>query len=137
MARAFIFLLIMGVLFASLYFGAFKIGTWPEKMFSGTVNACMVGWDKLNNLWNDSDTGKSLDDLVNRLTDQGKTKIDEWLAAKGLNQYGDKPDTVYAGGTPAFNEQTGQNVDKYLLILQKFPQLVQELDLGKYLQQAK
>jgi len=135
MARAFIFLLIMGVLFVSLYFGAFKIGSWPERMFSGAVNVCVVGWDKLNNLWNDSDTGKSLDDLVNRLTDQGKSKIDEWLAVNGFDKYGEKIGQVT---TDQATSQTNVNDhQRYLSILQKFPQLVQELDLSKYLQSGK
>jgi hypothetical protein len=38
--------------------------------------------------------------------------LDAWLSARGLNAYGDPPDTVYAGGNPAFNESTGESVPR-------------------------
>ncbi len=30
------------------------------------------------------------------------------VEARGLNAYGDRPDTLYLGGTPLFDESTGQ-----------------------------
>jgi len=137
MSKFLIFLLIMGVLFCSLYFGGkLTADGRMDKFLDGGVNVSLFVWQKLTSWWQ-SGPSESMDYLVANLTDQGKVKIDEWLAKKGLNEYGDKQGTVYTGGTPAFNEQTGQNVDKYLLILQKFPELVKELDLGKYLQPTK
>lgn len=43
-------------------------------------------------------------------------KVDEeelmkaWIKRKGLNQYGDRPRTMYLGGTPLFDESTGTTV---------------------------
>ena len=48
-------------------------------------------------------------------------KIDAWIAANNLNQYGDSKDTVYAGGNPLFNEATGQTTDRYEYIKQQHP----------------
>ena len=47
--------------------------------------------------------------------------IDSWISEQGLNQYGDPPDTVYTGGTPLFNEQTGQTLNRYSYIRERHP----------------
>ena len=50
-----------------------------------------------------------------------KALIDDWITANNLNQFGDPQDTVYIGGTPLFDEQTGQTLDRYEYILRKYP----------------
>jgi hypothetical protein len=55
--------------------------------------------------------------------DQTKRRIDEWIAKNGRNEYGDPKGSVYAGGTPLYNEMTGRTVDKYDYILKKYPEL--------------
>ena len=50
-----------------------------------------------------------------------KAKIEKWLVDEGLNEYGDPADTLYAGGTPLFDEATGQTLDKYDYILRNHP----------------
>lgn len=53
------------------------------------------------------------------LDDQKKKWIDEMIKKHGLNEFGDKKDTMYAGGTPLFNERTGKMRDRYEYILDK------------------
>jgi hypothetical protein len=50
-------------------------------------------------------------------------RIDAWLEANSdsLNQYGDPEETMYAGGTPLFDERTGQPVSKYEYIVRQHP----------------
>lgn len=48
-----------------------------------------------------------------------KGLIEAWVLENNLNQYGDSKDTVYLGGTPLFNERTGETIDKYEYILIK------------------
>jgi len=48
---------------------------------------------------------------------------DSWLNRQGLNKYGDSVDTMYTGGSPLFNEYTGESVDRYLYLTIKFPSL--------------
>ena len=57
--------------------------------------------------------------------DTGETfeSIDEWIAARGLNSYGDAPDIAYLGGTPLFNEVTGETIDRLTYILANHPEL--------------
>ncbi len=82
-------------------------------------------WENYGEAW--------ADELVAKLTDAGKVKIDEWLDKKGYNQYGDQKDTMYAGGAPLFNEATGQSIDRYVYLLKKFPDLISQLNLEQYL----
>jgi len=48
---------------------------------------------------------------------------DDWLKRQGLNKYGDSVDTMYMGGTPLFNESTGERIDRYLYLTMQFPKL--------------
>jgi hypothetical protein len=52
-----------------------------------------------------------------------KRLIDRWLQAHSdsLNMYGDPKETAYTGGTPLFNESTGQQMSKYDYIVSKHP----------------
>ncbi len=43
------------------------------------------------------------------------------LPHTGLNKYGDAPGTVYAGGSPLFDMETGQRTDRYAYIAAKHP----------------
>lgn len=72
---------------------------------------------------------KTISFIAKSLTDSVKSEIDQWLEKKGLNQYGDPADTVYAGGSPLFDETTGESKDKYEYILEKNPEIVEELNL--------
>lgn len=49
--------------------------------------------------------------------------IDLWLMARrdSVNEFGDATGTYYAGGTPLFDEATGQKVDRYEYIMRKHP----------------
>lgn len=46
-----------------------------------------------------------------------KEKIDNWILKENLNPYGDPYDSVYTGGTPLFNETTGEKMDRYEYIV--------------------
>lgn len=49
-----------------------------------------------------------------------KQLIETWIVENDLNQYGDVKDTVYMGGTPLFDEKTGESIDKYEYILRNY-----------------
>jgi hypothetical protein len=49
--------------------------------------------------------------------------IDAQLAARGLNSFGDPRDTVYAGGTPLFDEKTGKSRDRRDYIRERHPEI--------------
>lgn len=56
--------------------------------------------------------------------DATKKKIDDWIERAGLNEYGDPPGTVYAGGNPLFDERRpGPMPDRYEYILSRHPEL--------------
>lgn len=56
-----------------------------------------------------------------KLTDEQKKILDDEIKRKGLNEFGDKKDTMYAGGTPLFNEMTGEMKDRHEYIKEKHP----------------
>ena len=72
---------------------------------------------------------KTITFIAKSLTDSVKSEIDQWLDKNGLNKYGVPVDTMYTGGTPLFDETTGEAKDKYEYILEKNPELVEELNL--------
>ena len=53
------------------------------------------------------------------LDNEQKKFIDGMIKKLGLNEYGDDKDTMYAGGTPLFDERTGQSTDRYEYILSR------------------
>ncbi len=55
--------------------------------------------------------------------DETKRRIDQFIRERGLNEFGDPKGTVYAGGTPLFNELTGKSIDRYDYILKRHPEL--------------
>jgi hypothetical protein len=60
------------------------------------------------------------------IDDETKRRIDDWIRQSGRNEFGDPKDTVYAGGTPLFNEMTGRTTDRYDYILKRNPELRQK-----------
>jgi hypothetical protein len=44
--------------------------------------------------------------------------VDAWLEKAGLDKYGNAKGTVYAGGTPLFDEMTGKSTDRLEYIYQ-------------------
>ena len=59
---------------------------------------------------------KELSKAKDLTSDQIK-KIEDWIGENNLNRYGDPADMMYVGGTPLFNEATGESVDRYDYIL--------------------
>lgn len=57
------------------------------------------------------------------IDDETKQRVDRWVRENNRNEYGDPKGTVYAGGTPLFNEMTGRQMDRYEYILKKNPGL--------------
>jgi hypothetical protein len=49
-----------------------------------------------------------------------QARIDAWLEQQQLNEYGDPADTMYAGGSPLFDEKTGKFTERYAHIVDKF-----------------
>lgn len=62
------------------------------------------------------------------LTKKQKVEIDKWIEENNLNRYGDPKDIMYIGGTPLYNEATGEITDRYDYILKNNPNLLDRLD---------
>ena len=49
--------------------------------------------------------------------------MDRALKTRGLNRFGDAADTLYPGGTPLFDERTGQSSDRIARIVARHPDI--------------
>ena len=49
--------------------------------------------------------------------------LDAQLASRGLNQFGDSPDTLYPGGTPLFDEKSGKRTEREAYVFAKHPEI--------------
>jgi len=50
--------------------------------------------------------------------------IDRYLQEQNLNRFGDAQGTLYAGGTPLFDETTGHYTDRHEYVLRKHPHIL-------------
>jgi hypothetical protein len=48
--------------------------------------------------------------------------VDRWLAEHNLDRYGHPRDTMYAGGTPLFDERTGESTDRLEYVYKRHPE---------------
>jgi len=48
--------------------------------------------------------------------------VDRWLKSNGLDAYGNAEGTMYAGGTPLFDERTGEARDRLDYVFQRKPE---------------
>lgn len=55
------------------------------------------------------------------ISETDKKLIDNWIKKNNLNDYGDPQDTIYAGGTPLFDQASGKMIDKYEYIVERHP----------------
>ena len=60
---------------------------------------------------------------TNSVPESVKNRIDQWIKANDLNEFGDPIDSVYIGGNPLFDESTGVSRDRYEYILSNNPEL--------------
>jgi len=65
--------------------------------------------------------GKEVITPGDNLSAEERSKIETWISDTGLNQFGDPAGTVYSGGTPLFDEATGQTIDRFDYILKRHP----------------
>jgi len=71
---------------------------------------------------------KATNTQCTNLSEEVQNKIDAWIEENdNLNRYGDSQQTMYAGGTPLFDESTGKQINRYCYILGNHPQWHQKI----------
>jgi hypothetical protein len=86
----------------------------------------------MKQLFNDTQKERGLKDEYENIFDESSQTemddekqievIDAWLKSHGLNNYGDPEGVMYTGGTPLFDERTGESISRLNYILEKFPE---------------
>ena len=97
-----------------------------EESFKKSQDGAINVWEK--NIA-EEEKKKTEEYIKNGISEEAKGKIDNWIEKKDLNKYGDPKNLMYAGGTPLFNEMTGEVIDRYEYILRNHPELTDELGL--------
>ena len=65
--------------------------------------------------------GSKSQQTTSTISEVEKQQIQQWIVENDLNQYGDPKNTFYTGGTPLYNEGTGETIDLYDYILGRHP----------------
>lgn len=79
--------------------------------------------NKVDNIEESIETDKSNEKVYN-LADEEKQKIDQWLSENGLNRYGDSEGVFYPDGSPLFDEELGENMERFEYILNRYPDIL-------------
>jgi len=64
------------------------------------------------------------------VTARPQSCLDAQLSARKLNEFGDPEGTVYAGGTPLFDEKSGARTDRAASIFARHPDIARACDAG-------
>jgi hypothetical protein len=80
-----------------------------------------VGVD-LGGMKQDSGEGSTAAALSTAERKAQETCLDKWLKDKKMDPYGHPEGTMYAGGSPLFNEMTGESRDRLDYIYQRQPE---------------
>lgn len=133
MIRKFFILAI--ILVAVNYFYGDKIDAWWQGWRSGD-KVQEIGQDIVDQVVGEITSNikdysaDELKGLAGSLPKDIQLQIDNWLLSQSLNEYGDPEGTMYAGGTPTFDETTGEVTNRFELIFDKFPELIDKFKLS-------
>ena len=80
-------------------------------------------FSKINNLNNYVDllNSENYQEDILLLSRREINRIEKWIKDNDLNKYGDPADTFYIGGTPLFDEKTGEKMSRFDYIAKKHP----------------
>lgn len=56
--------------------------------------------------------------------------VDAWLKAKKLDRYGSPEGTMYAGGTPLFDERSGERAERLPFVYERHPEARRACQVG-------
>ena len=85
------------------------------------VSLCAGAWVRSLAVAMDAVVGKLEARTALSFDEREKAEVAAWITAEKLNEFGDKPTTVYMGGTPLFDESTGTTRNVYDYILSRHP----------------
>ena len=85
------------------------------------VSLTMIIFSKINDLNNYVDllNSENYREDILLLSRREISRIDKWIKNNDLNKYGDPADTFYIGGTPLFNEATGEKISRFDYIVKQ------------------
>ena len=61
------------------------------------------------------------EEMTSTVSAEEQQQIDAWIEKNDLNEFGDPKEAAYAGGTPLFDEASGETKDRYEYIVESNP----------------
>ena len=120
--------------------GCERLKRWDEKIgeifFSGEpATTTSPFWEYLGTMVKERIASSSkinideidIKEFVKDLNKEQKDKIENWIKDEGLNRYGDQEDTYYTGGTPLFNEASGETIERFEYIIENNKELLEKI----------
>lgn len=75
-----------------------------------------------------NDSSAEEDSVSHGLSSEDKREIDKWLEDNDLNRYGDSGGVIYQDGSPLYNRETGEQIDRYDYILERYPDILERIN---------
>lgn len=87
------------------------------------VSLAMIIFSQINDLNNYVDllNSENYQEDTLLLSRREINRIEKWIKANDFNRYGDSADTFYIGGTPLFDERTGEVMGRFDYIAKQHP----------------
>lgn len=110
----------------------FLVGCSAEELKDRTADKLKWINNKLDQNTKDKkeeDPEKGREELsASDLSKEEKERIDQWLEDNNLNRYGDSARAIYPGGTPLYNEKTGESINRFDYILDRYPDILERIN---------
>lgn len=98
-----------------------KTGESPATDAMASADSGATGTSQ-GTLQGDKDGGPGSEKGAMGANPQLEACVDRWLEAHKLDRYGHEAGTMYAGGTPLFNESTGETRDRIEYVFERQPE---------------
>ncbi|MBZ4419964.1 hypothetical protein [Myxococcus sp. RHSTA-1-4] len=99
-----------------------QTGTQRGAMTSSTDDAGTVTMESSKPLTDAGTSGMAKSSGSGGSREAVEACVDRWLKSNGLDKYGHPEGTMYAGGTPLFDERTGERQDRLEYVFQRKPE---------------
>ena len=89
---------------------------------SSTINEALKAAKGTANPGGDANTGSTAAALSPADRQAQESCVDKWLKENKMDRYGHPEGTMYAGGTPLFDERTGESRDRLDYVYERQPE---------------
>ncbi|MCP3137962.1 hypothetical protein [Pyxidicoccus xibeiensis] len=97
-------------------------GVPSEGTQTGTHRGALTGTEDAGTAMGDAGARAAGKGTVGASREAQEACVDRWLQSQKLDKYGHPEGTMYAGGTPLFDERTGESTDRLDYVFKRKPE---------------